>query len=778
MKKLPCYSTIVLLLLSAIHLLAQVPDVPYFYQYNNSINPGGSCQNTSMAMLLKYYGAASITPDAISTTWGTSQAQTVSGFNQVCNDEAQSYGLTGSCVSTSSGSFAAMNSLLAQGKPVVVHGYFTTYGHVMVVLAYTGTEYICNDPAGQWTEVYQGGYTGSSSTIGDHIYYDDAAFQDAIGPDNTLWYHYFNGTPPGDPTNLTATQSACPLNNVTFSWTNAGSGWHIDISTSSSFTNYWWKYVSNLTTYTGPTGFVDHVDGVTPLVFQPGTTYYWRITTSSGSFSGTPFTIHTCDTIAPTTSVSIPTPWVTADFTATFTDTDNSGGSGIEKGYYQAADYNGTSWRANDAQGYFTDDFSFFDNSLWTVASSGGSWNVTSGALVQTDESLGNTNIYTPLTQNLSNRYIYHFTAKAEGSGTDRRFGFHYFCDNATQTNRGNSYFVWFRIEGQTLEFFKVVNNSFTAAQKIVNNVVTVPGQVYDYKIIYDRITGKTDVYRDNVMLGTWTDTSPLASGSAISFRTGNAKLTINEFNVYRSRAATKSITVGTSASDIRYQNPSPTEPAARIKSLAADSAGNLSPVVTQNMNVDWSQPANFTVNDGTGSDIFITSSLTTLSANWTPSSDMQSGIAKYSYAIGTFTGLNDVVDWTDAGLDTLVTVTGLSLTHGQTYFFTVRAQNTAGLFTAWSSDGVEVDVFTTTPLAGADNQPVIFYNAVNQAVIIKGAPSGATLHIYDITGRLWLSFPLEHENTEKSVASLPAGIYTLIISGTESFFVQKMITY
>ena len=207
----------------ALSLFAQVPDVPYFYQYNNSINPGGSCQNTSMAMLLKYYGATSITPDAISTTWGTSQAQSVSGFNQVCNAEAQSYGLTGSCVSTSSGSFAAMNSLLAQGKPVVVHGYFTTYGHVMVVLAYTGTHYICNDPAGQWNQVYQGSYSGGS-TSGHQIQYGATAFQNAIGPDNTLWYHYFNGTPPGNPTNLTATQSACPLNQVTFSWTNQGSG--------------------------------------------------------------------------------------------------------------------------------------------------------------------------------------------------------------------------------------------------------------------------------------------------------------------------------------------------------------------------------------------------------------------------------------------------------------------------------------------------------------------------------------------------------------------------
>jgi hypothetical protein len=51
-----------------------VSGVPYFYQYSNSINPGGSCQNTSIAMLLKYYGAANLTPDGISSQYGTSQA--------------------------------------------------------------------------------------------------------------------------------------------------------------------------------------------------------------------------------------------------------------------------------------------------------------------------------------------------------------------------------------------------------------------------------------------------------------------------------------------------------------------------------------------------------------------------------------------------------------------------------------------------------------------------------------------------------------------------------
>ncbi|MBQ20438.1 MAG: hypothetical protein CMD31_06740, partial [Flavobacteriales bacterium] len=52
------------------------------------------------------------------------------------------------------------------------------------------------------------------------------------------------------------------------------------------------------------------------------------------------------DNVAPTTSVSAPTGWVTSNFTANFTDADNVGGSGIQKSYYQVIDYDGTEWRA------------------------------------------------------------------------------------------------------------------------------------------------------------------------------------------------------------------------------------------------------------------------------------------------------------------------------------------------------------------------------------------------------------------------------------------------
>jgi hypothetical protein len=85
-------------------------------------------------------------------------------------------------------------------------------------------------------------------------------------------------------------------------------------------------------------------------------------------------------------------------------------------------------------------------------------------------------------------------------------------------------------------------------------------------------------------------------------------------------------------------------------------------------------------VRDGTGSDISTTSSTTQLSANWDASSDAESGISGYQYAVGTTAGGAQTVNWTSLGNVTTVTKTGLTLTNGQTYYFSVRAVNGAGL--------------------------------------------------------------------------------------------------
>ena len=102
-------------------------------------------------------------------------------------------------------------------------------------------------------------------------------------------------------------------------------------------------------------------------------------------------------------------------------------------------------------------------------------------------------------------------------------------------------------------------------------------------------------------------------------------------------------------------------------------------------------------VRDGTGGDISTTNSSTQLSANWDASTDNESGISGYQYAIGTSAGGTQTVNFTSLGNVTTVTKTGLTLTNGQTYFFSVKAVNGAGLTgSATNSNGQTVQTTTS----------------------------------------------------------------------------------
>jgi PKD repeat protein len=549
---------------------------------------------------------------------------------------------------------------------------------------------------------------GTSSGIIEYIVFPQSGFGqgtiptisqiDSIG---TLYINSMGGigvagcldNPINDPANLQATRSSCPANDVTFFWTNSGSNWHIDISTTSGFTNYWWKYISNATSYNGPAGFVDHVDGTTPLTFQNGTTYYWRVTNSNGSFNGPSFTFTACDNIIPTTTINSLGNWQTQDFTVNFSDADNIGGSGINESFYQVLDYDNAEWRGNSLNGFFNDNFSATLNPAWIKVDT--TWIISSGHLEQTGTSTGNTNIYTAVVQDSTHTYLYHWQMMFN-PGSNRRAGIYIYCSDPTLTQRGNSYMIWFRADDDKCQLYTVKNNSIST-NLTDDNCTINDGVWYDCKTTYDPETGILKAYLNDTLISTYTDTAPLKTGSYISLRTGNADVFYDDIKVWKTRNNSAIVTVGAPATnDIRYQNPDPVTCSARINSLVTDSADNFSAVASQNINIDWTTPSCVAVNDGSGTDTDTTSSLTILSANWTTSADANSGINKYWYAIGSNPGNTDIINWTDNALNTSVTVNGLSLTPGQTYFFSVRSVNNADLICNAVSDGITVNITTT----------------------------------------------------------------------------------
>ncbi len=153
----------------------------------------------------------------------------------------------------------------------------------------------------------------------------------------------------------------------------------------------------------------------------------------------------------------------------------------------------------------------------------------------------------------------------------------------------------------------------------------------------------------------------------------------------------------------------------------------------------DTSVPSTISyIYDGTAADIDSVNSSTTLSANWASSSDSESGIARYWYGIGTTAGGTNVVTWTDVGVSTYVVKTGLTLTNKTKYYFTVKAENGAGLLSGvTNSDGQTVVL--EFPLKDVYSWPNPGSPKNGQAIRITKLPfdKTITIKIYNIAGEL-----------------------------------------
>jgi len=151
-------------------------DVPYFYQYDNANEPGSTCGITSAAMLVDTFEPGSVTPDSLYRTYGKAQGQSPDGLAALYAEE----GLAADWTYT--GTRAEIRAHLDAGRPVVVHGWWTTAGHVTVIVGYSDDAWIVNDPAGDW-------YTCYGCGEADHVRYPlGGDWDDAMSVDGDVWY--------------------------------------------------------------------------------------------------------------------------------------------------------------------------------------------------------------------------------------------------------------------------------------------------------------------------------------------------------------------------------------------------------------------------------------------------------------------------------------------------------------------------------------------------------------------------------------------------------------
>ena len=240
------------------------------------------------------------------------------------------------------------------------------------------------------------------------------------------------------------------------------------------------------------------------------------------------------------------------------------------KSFYLPSDFDGEVWRGNQNLGFFADEFSENrPHKDWRLIS--GKWSTKNGVLVQSDAQETNSNIFAPINQFTGSVYLYHWKAKITSTGDNRRFGLHFFASNGTLSNRGNSYFVWFRnydSKDDKVEIYRVDDNAFALRESKVTSIK--PNAELDCKVLYDPATGQIDVWLNNSKVLSWKDDkTPLSAGSAISFRTGNSAVEFDNLRVYQlSPGASVNITVGKSMGKmIRFKSKND-EPVARIHQL------------------------------------------------------------------------------------------------------------------------------------------------------------------------------------------------------------------
>lgn len=490
---------------------------------------------------------------------------------------------------------------------------------------------------------------------------------------------------------------------------------------------------------------------------------------------------YTCvvDNIPPTTTIDLQGDWKTDDFLVEFSDEDDVNGTGIDRRFYHVGHFDGQEWRANQMRGFFADAFDQTSiHSDWN--SYVGTWSQNTGVLQQTNEVDGNTNLSAPLNQSLSNIHLYHFQSKISGSGGNRRAGFHFFCDDDQATNRGNSYFVWLRVDDNSLQFYRVTNNNF--GTPVINIPFTIDADMwYDVKVSYDRITGEVRVYMDNQFVASWTDPTPLLTGDFVSFRSGNAILEVDDFVVYRTRFPAVTVSVGElPQDDIQFQNLPSSQPGGRILSVVRDFANNLSTVAEELVNVDWTPPVFDAVNDGAGADVDTIYTFTTgqVDGNWL-ANDPNSDVVEYFYAIGSAPFLDDIHAWSSAGNATSATAVSASLVVDEWYYFGVRAINGAGLEDSLSSNGFRI-LFDTSSLNewGIQLLPKLYPNPASEGVTLNAPDVMQRIQLFDMHGKLWGEWQPKGSNFSTDVQYLSSGSYFFRVHTSERVVDVKWIKH
>ena len=470
------------------------------------------------------------------------------------------------------------------------------------------------------------------------------------------------------------------------------------------------------------------------------------------------------DITNPSTSIIAGNTWQTNDFLVDFTDIDLE--SGVQHSFYLVAERNNgsTTWSSNLASDFVNEDFE--ENSInWTDVT--GTYSLSNGAYSFGDITEQNSNSYALINQANSSIYLYEWDQTITSTDINQRAGLHFFCDDATLSNRGNSYFVYLRENDDKVQIYSVDNNLYTLEMESSLTILT--GTTYNCKVIYNPNSGKIMCYIDDEFIVEWTDSTPLTNGNSISLRSGGCSADFDDVHVYTSRTFQENI-LALSANWMSIESENAV-PSGMIRTVIVDSMNNWSAEATFDYLIDYTAPFFSFVNDGISNDIdtFYT---TTINSNWS-SSDIHSGVSLNEYAVGTAIGLDDVIGWTNNTLMESFSQILAAPIYDQIYYTSVRSTNNAGLIETTSTngqrylEGLGVDSFSDL------NGVLLYPNPASGIVKIDGITTSVDILVYDTSGKMCLN---KTATKQFDVSQLAEGSYSVVINLDNSFVVKRLV--
>jgi hypothetical protein len=144
--------------------------IAYLSQRDNSNVPNGTCNVTSLATVMQFWGFTSShqLEDELFLMLETEEAQTFfkKNFPSLQNYNARNvHGMLGWCARKHGlkWEYKALDPAFVREKaPVIISGKFTSFGHICVLLGFTyNGDWIVHDPYGDWNTDYknkQGAY--------------------------------------------------------------------------------------------------------------------------------------------------------------------------------------------------------------------------------------------------------------------------------------------------------------------------------------------------------------------------------------------------------------------------------------------------------------------------------------------------------------------------------------------------------------------------------------------------------------------------------------------